>query len=273
MRKADEIFQAIEENKKDREFLKTGITKLDNDLDGGFLRKEIVILGAFTGIGKSMFAGQIFQHIASEGFQSAYFSLEISSEVILARLAGQIADIKPNRILNGFLDPVEIDLKAQAKAKIVTYNELMHFYDDLYLLGEIHKAILENKYEFVVIDFIQNILLDNQMDEYARLTFIAVQLQKLAKEANCCILVLSQLSNRVGNDNKKLVEYKGSGAVAQIADLGFFLERGEPILDINGQPTGNQPVTLVLRKNRRGIAGLFWNLEFAHPGGLIKGKL
>ena len=270
MKKASELLRKIEEDKKSVEFLPIGFHKIDNDLDGGFLKKEIIILGAATGIGKSIFAGQIFYNLANAGFKCGYFSLEISSEMIVSRLVGQLANIKPARIMNGNLYPEEHDIKAKAKAEVILNDETMDFYDDLYLLEEIKKEIIKNTYEFIVIDFIQNILLKGNMDEYSRLSYISVQLQKIAKETNCCIMVLSQLSNKVGREGSKTTEYKGSGAIAMIADLGFFLERGDPILDHNGIPSGNQPVRLYLRKNRRGISGLYWDLVFTHPGGMIK---
>ncbi len=245
---------------------------MDRDLDGGFQRKEVVILGAFTGIGKSMLAGQLFYNIASAGFKSAYFSLEISGEMLVSRLVGQLANIKPAKIMSGDITIEQFDERAKAKGKITAFNELMDFYDDVYLFPELEKAIKENKYEFVVIDFIQNVLINKNMDEYARLSYIAVALQKLAKEVNCCILVLSQLSNKVGSNNAKVVEYKGSGAIAQVADLGFFLERENPNLDSEGHAIGEQKVRLSLRKNRRGISGIYYNLDFIHPGGLLKEK-
>lgn len=269
--KAVEVLDLIEQNKKNVEFLPTGFKVIDRDLDGGFLKKEIIILGAFTGMGKSMLAGQIFYNIASKGFKSAYFSLEISNEMIVSRLVGQQANIKPSRIMNGLLDIEEIDSKAKGKASVGAYNETMDFYDDKYLLEEIEKEIKDHKYEFVVIDFIQNILMNNGMDEYARLSYIAVKLQKLAKETGVCMLVLSQLSNSANKAGAKVVEYKGSGAIAMVADLGFFLERGEAEIH-HGLPVGNQTVRLNLRKNRRGISGLYWDLNFVHPGGRIVDK-
>lgn len=267
--KASKILEQIEEDKKSVEFMSTGFSRIDKELDGGFLKKEIIILGASTGIGKSIFAGQIFYNLASQGFTCGYFSLEISKEMIVSRLVGQIANIKPARIMNGLLFPEEQDKKAQAKAKVTMFDETMDFYDDLYLLEEIQSTIQANKYEFVVIDFIQNMLLEGNMDEYSRLSFISVHLQKLAKEMDCCIMALSQLSNKVGREGGKITEYKGSGAIAMVADLGFFLERGDPITDMNGQLLGSQPVRLQLRKNRRGISGSYWDLTFTHPGGMI----
>ncbi len=273
MKKASEIIESIEVNKKNLEFLKTGFRILDNVLDGGFLKKELIILGAFTGIGKSIFGGQLLYQIAKQGFKAAYFSLEISNEMIISRLIGQISNIKPTRIIAGLLDLHEFDSKAKAKAEIITYNDNMEFYDDLYLMADLTKAIKENGYEFVVIDFIQNIQISNGMDEYARLSFLSIHLQKLAKETNCCIVVLSQLSNRVGRDGSKVIEYKGSGAIAMVADLGFVLKRDEiQTIDADGKPFGKQEVKLELLKNRRGISGQTFIFDFTHPGGLLTEK-
>ncbi|MGH2611567.1 MAG: DnaB-like helicase C-terminal domain-containing protein [Rhabdochlamydiaceae bacterium] len=262
--KATEIIEKIEQNKKDLEFMKTGFPFVDSFIDGGFLKKELIIIGGHTGIGKSYFGVQILFNIAKQGFKVGYFSLEMSNEMLVARLIGQFANIKPTRIYAGLLEIDEYDRKAEARAKIISFDELMNFHDDLYLLGEIETIIRDNSYEFVVIDFIQNIMLANNMDEYQRLSFVSLQLQRIAKETGCCILVLSQLSNRIAKDGSKIIEYKGSGTIAMVCDLGFFIERSDVQVD------GKNEVRLNLKKNRRGISGQLFNFEFQHPGGLIK---
>ena len=50
------------------------------------------------------------------------------------------------------------------------------------------------------------------------------------------------------------MEYKGSGSIATVCDLGFFLKRQPPIMGLDGIVTDND-VELILRKNRRGISG------------------
>lgn len=267
MQKVSEILKEIAKTKLEVEFLPTGFAPVDEALDGGFLRKEIIIMGAFTGIGKSILAGQILYNIASKGFKCGYFSLEISNEMIVSRIIGQLANIKPSRVMSAKLSPLEIEIKSDAAAKVLMFDNMMRFSDDIYLLEEMIKEIKNNKCEFVVIDFIQNILLKNNMEEYQRLSFIAIQLQKIAKEHNACVLVLSQLSNKVGREGAKQTEYKGSGAIAMIADVGFFLKRIDPVLDPDGRPIGDQFVTLTLAKNRRGNSGQEWKLRFAYPGG------
>jgi len=263
MKKVTEIIEQIEKNKADLEFLPTGFYGLDQFLDGGFMRKELVILGAGTGIGKSYIASQMMYNIAKKGFKTAYFSLELANETIVARLLGAISNIKPTRIMAGLLTKEEFDEKTKAKANLQLYEEYMNFYDDVYELSEIIKLIKENKYEAVCIDFIQNVF-SAGADENLRLAKAALELQRTAKEVNCCILLLSQLSNQIAREGFRapVIEYRGSGAIAHVADLGFIVERTDPEGSTN-------EIKLNLKKNRRGVSGVYFNLLFKHPGGWI----
>jgi len=262
MNKISEIAQRIEENKKNIEILHTGLIEVDSFLEGGFLKKELVVLGAKTGGGKSLFGATIFKNIAMSGHKSAYFSLEISNEMIVSRLLGAEANISPTKIMIKMLQDDETEKKDIAKMELSAYDDLMYFYDNLYTLPEIVKAIKEGGYEFVVIDFIQNIITNTKRDEYERLSFVALELQRLAKEQNVCILVLSQVSNQMVRDldrNKEIVEYKGSGSIATVCDLGFFIEKD----DIP------EHFKLRLRKNRRGVSGQDFRFKLMSPGGRV----
>lgn len=264
--KLSEIFTLTEQQAKDAEFMPTGFKTVDDQLDGGFLKKELIVLGGHTGRGKSYVAGQIMSSVARKGFKCGYFSLEISNKMIVARLVGAISNLKPTRVIHGFLTIQELNSKKEAEAELLAYEDFLNFYDDTYLLDDILKIIKEETLDFAIVDFIQNVLVKNMSDEYARLSHVALQLQKAAKENNACILILSQLSNMVAREGSrgKTTEYKGSGNIATVADLGFILEREDYL-----PGTEYQDVTLTLKKNRRGISGLDFKLRFQHPGGRI----
>lgn len=259
-RKVSEIARKIEEDKKSMEIMPTGIMNLDLNLDGGFIKKELVVLGGKTGGGKSLIAGNIFYTMAKNGQKCAYFSLEISSEMIVSRLFGARGNVSPARIMIHELAKPEQTATDKAEAEIATYEEFMFFYDDVYHLEKIIKEITDNKYDFVVIDFIQNIL--SKGEEYERLSNVALTLQKTAKSAECTILAVSQLSNMMARDKKNtdVVEYKGSGAIGHAADLALFIEQGV---------AGDNSLSLRLRKNRRGISGQSISFMIEQPGGRI----
>lgn len=261
--RVQDILSLIDETRGEAEFMPTGFTYLDHVLDGGFMRKELVALGGSTGSGKSNLAGQITLNIARSGFKTAYLSLEISNEMVLSRLIGAEANIKPNRILHKQLSEEEEANKNSTANRLTAYADYMEFYDDKYTFEEIKKTIIDGGYEFIVVDFIQNVEITG-MDEYTRLTTISRQLQKLAKEQNCCIMVLSQLSNAVANTpaDKGSIEYRGSGAIAHVCDLGFFIQRTKG-------DDGNESLGLLLKKNRRGNSNQLILLDFQQPGGKI----
>jgi len=156
-----EIYEHILDDAKDAEFLPTGFPKLDAFLDGGLMKKELIVLGAPTGYGKSFIAGQILLNVAMKGFKTAYFSLEISNKMIASRFTGAETNIKPTRLSHGLLTKEELDNKQKAEAELLAYEEFLDFYDDLYLLDEIEKVIKDNEFDFVVIDFLQNVSVQN----------------------------------------------------------------------------------------------------------------
>lgn len=257
------IMQSVKKDSKEIEFMPTGISKLDEFLDGGLMKKELVILGGFTGSGKSYLAGQIALNIAKEGFNTAYFSLEISNKMVATRLVGQIANVKAARISGGLLTANEHEERIMAEGEVEAYDNFLEFVDDQYRLVDISKTITEGKFEFVVIDFIQNVL-HSKDGEYERLSSVALELQQLAKRLNCCILILSQLSNDAAKSMGGQVEYKGSGSIATVADLGLYLERTEV-----APGAMYQPLRLYIKKNRRGFSGGELELKMRFPGCLI----
>jgi len=265
MQRVTDVLAQIERDRESVEFLSTGWGDIDEWLDGGFMRKELIVIGGATGIGKSYIAGQVMWTIAQKGFNTAYFSLEISNKMVLSRLMGALANIKPTRITSGFLTAEEHQKRLEARAKVLVYEQYMAFYDDVYTFAHLEEEIYQNSYDFIVVDFVQNIMVTG-MEEYQRLSHVALSLQKLAKEKNCCILLLSQLSNAASRDkdDSAPVEYKGSGSIATVCDLGFVVTR------TTGWDAGENAVRLFLRKNRRGPSGKYFDHTFVIPGGWIK---
>lgn len=257
--KVGEILSSIKD--QDLEFIKTGLSTLDRELDGGLLRKELVIIGGFTGVGKSYLGGQIFWNSVLQGFNSSYFSTELSDRMIVLRLIGSLANIKPIRIIKQDLNDNEVEIIKKAQNKVYAYEKLMTFHDDLYQIAEIEKTVEKGNPEFVIVDFLQTIMAGRKADEYARLNDISLRLQRLAKNQNCAILAFSQLSNRVAREGLDggILEYKGSGSIAQVCDLGFYLKRER-----------SDRLKLILRKNRRGYSGQEFWLEQVLPGGLLR---
>lgn len=262
--KLSEIVKKIENDRESLEFMSTGYKRLDKWMDGGLLKKELIVIGGSTGVGKSYFSGQLMANIASEGFRTAYFSLEITNEMMASRLIGAHSNIKSTIIIADLMQPEDKQQYIKSRAKLEGLENYMEFYDNLYEFEKIAKEIKDNKYEFVIVDFVQILVVPGR-DEYERMTNAATQFQKLAKETGCCIVLLSQLSNEQAVtklENISYPQYKGSGAIAMVADQGYYLLRDNAL--------GLQKLDLLMLKNRRGPRPQeAFHYEFKSPGGLI----
>jgi len=268
--KVSDILKSISEAKL--EFIPTGFSKLDKELDGGLLRRELVVIGGSSGVGKSFLASQLVLNVAEKGFKCLYLSLEISNQTIISRMLGSLSALKPARIVGGLLTKEEYQRKLDAEAELLSREGFIDIYDDIYELDKIIEIIRKTKAELVIIDFIQNVISAGQR-EYERMSKIALELQRLAKSTNSCILVLSQLSNRVVREGEEgpALEYKGAGTIAQVADLGFWLWR-ERIESYSQAIRDGEGLRLVLRKNRRGFSGRSFYFSMSLPGGEINEK-
>lgn len=101
----DHFLQAIQTRKY--EPMPTGITDLDRAIGGGFIRQQIVLLGAAPGAGKTALAQWIFEGMAKRGTSCVFLNLEMAQEQVLARsisriVAQQGGTIMPTSILQGY---------------------------------------------------------------------------------------------------------------------------------------------------------------------------
>lgn len=85
----------------------TGITDIDRAIGGGFIRQQIVLLGAAPGVGKTALAQWIFEGMAKAGTSCIFLNLEMAQEQILARSISRIAarqgaTLKTTDILQGY---------------------------------------------------------------------------------------------------------------------------------------------------------------------------
>lgn len=95
-------------SKRDFEPIATGISDLDRALQGGFIRKTLVLLGAPPAMGKTALAQWIFENIAKAGQDVLYINLEMSREQLLARSLSRLVwrnekkDVSSLDVLRGY---------------------------------------------------------------------------------------------------------------------------------------------------------------------------
>ena len=221
----------------------TGISDIDRAIGGGFIRQQLVLLGAAPGTGKTALAQWIFEGMATrQGTRCLYLNLEMSREQILSRsfsriLAAKGYTMKPTQILQGyswnFEQEEQIKRAAEEyKAKIapfMVYNPegTTADLDSIlsYIEGEIaaaEKAGLPAP--LVCLDYLQIVTGKEREDAAAVIKRAVGQLKKIAIEHNTVVFVIIA-HNREANKSGDVTMESGrdTSALEYSADLQLGL--------------------------------------------------
>lgn len=252
--------------------IKTGLRQIDEKYLG-ICPKEVWTIGAYTGSCKTFFVLQISLNIAKQHKRVLYFSLEMPSEALLARLWGNIAVIDATRLEYGLLNPQEFQKKKDSQQDLEDLDNYLMFKDNVYTVAGIKNEISDceksdKKPDIVIVDFIQN--LQSEDDEYTKLSEAMVDFQQFAKEKDFSFILCSQVSNdeAKAGTNSSIIGYKGSGAIAHASDMGLWLNK---TTDYNVANSFLE-IDVYMRKVRRGPnAKLPFTVVF--PGGRVKERV
>lgn len=111
----------------------TGITGIDKATEGGFMKGNIILLGAAPGMGKTCLAQWIFENMAKHGHDVLYINLEMAREQLLARSLSRYAwnylnvDLSAIDVMRGYKWTDEQRSAVRKAADIYKYDVANHF--------------------------------------------------------------------------------------------------------------------------------------------------
>lgn len=227
----------------------TGMNCLD-DWIGGCIPGHIWILGGYSNVGKSWAACTIANGLADNGAKVAMVSLEMTAGQLAVRLlAGRVGasaafryQVRPGRPPATWTDAERVAVGAAREA----IQSRIHVFQSVRTLEGVQSVARRGGYDVVIVDYGQLMEMTGAKSEYDANTTAARGLQALAKRAPCTVIALSQVSQehqRLGNSDA-VFGFKGSGAWAEVADLGLMLTRDKTTPDI---------LELAAVKNRHGL--------------------
>lgn len=238
--------------------ISTGFKKLDNAIDG--LRKgHLWIIAGYTNMGKTSTTVNIIANLIKQKKRVVFYSLEMTSVDIFARLLGVMTEDNNLSIIKGY--EKNEDRLNEVIQEIEKTNFTIH--TDKYDLSEIvysmYKENLTQPVDLFVVDFIQNVTIKNTKSEYETTTTSALELQQCAKRLKVPIIALSQISNdSAKNEDSVVMGFKGSGAIASASDFAIEIKPDEDsIADYRTKLYQKIPVNVkwVIKKNRHGSVG------------------
>lgn len=267
-----ESFAKIEEMAMKKDGL-TGLTTGFLDLDeklSGLQKSDLVLLAARPSMGKTALGLNIALNSALKGGANvAVFSLEMSKEQLVQRMLSSLAHVDLQKIISGKLDEEEWVKIIKAMGPL---SQTKIFIDDtagislMEMKAKCRKLKIEKGLDLIVIDYLQLMQADSMKESRQQeISAISRGLKALAKEIECPVIALSQLSRapELRSDHRPILsDLRESGAIEQDADVVMFLYRDEYYnKDTDKKNIGE----LILAKHRNGPTGtieLVWMGQF-----------
>ncbi len=214
----------------------TGVTTGFIDIDrrtAGLHGSELILIAARPGMGKTSFALNIAQNVATEAkVPVAVFNLEMPGIQLANRMLASEAMINSDCLKKGNIKDSDWE-KIGAAVEMLSNAEIYIDDSSSSTVSEIcarcRKLKLEKNIGLVVIDYIQ-LMTTNRRDGNRQLEIseISRSLKILAKDLNIPVIALSQLNRSVDKRDSKepvLSDLRESGAIEQDADIVMFLYR------------------------------------------------
>ncbi len=216
--------------------LSTGFIDLDKKT-AGLQPSDLILIAARPSMGKTSFALNIAEHVAMiNGLNTVIFSLEMSKVQLAKRLISMNSKVDSQNIRTGTLADDEWGKITESS---IILGESALIIDDTpgisihELRSKCRKLKLERGLDLIIIDYLQLMTgggNNRNISRQQEVSDISRALKALAREINCPVVALSQLSRDVEKREDKrpiLSDLRESGAIEQDADVVMFLYRDE----------------------------------------------
>ena len=253
------MLEKLYEEKSDVTGLTTGFRDLNKKING-LQRSDLLLIAARPAMGKTAFALNLVQNAALKGDASvAVFSLEMSKEQLVQRMAAAQSSVELKKIKTGTL--AANDWPRITDGMAVLSGAKIHIDDTpgikiSELRSKCRKLKIEKGLDLVLIDYLQ--LMEGEGHNESRqqeIAKISRSLKILAKELDCPVVALSQLSRapeQRADHRPMLSDLRESGSIEQDADIVMFLYRDEYY---NPDTERKNIGEVIVAKNRHGETG------------------
>src|SRR3954464_10670051 len=238
----------------------TGFAELDK-MTAGFQRNDLIIVGARPSVGKTAFALNIAQNVATKTDEKvAIFSLEMGAEQLVMRMLCAEGNIDAQRLRTGSLTDEDWGKLTMAMGSLSNSGI---FIDDTpgVRISEIRSKCRRLQQEhglgMILIDYLQLILGSGRSGENRQqeVSEISRSLKQLARELKVPVIALSQLSRGVEQRQDKrpmMSDIRESGSIEQDADIVAFLSRDDYY---HKESENKNIIEIIIAKQRNGPTG------------------
>lgn len=244
----------------------TGFTDLDN-YTGGLQPGSLTIIAARPSMGKTAFAVNIAQFGGGESNRPVViFSLEMPAEQLVLRMLSAESGMNLSVLSSGAFDTHGFNYVREACDVLAKRNIFIN--DDSGLTAMDFKTRCRRfktrhpDLALVIVDYLQLMSSGEGRTEgrQQEVSDISRMLKNTARELQCPVIALSQLSRAVESRTEKkpqLSDLRDSGAIEQDADLVLLMFREDYYGENENNDLQDSEADIRVAKNRNGKTGVF----------------
>lgn len=233
--------------------ISTGITEIDEALNGGFRPGKLICIAARPGIGKTALAVNLALSAAEKGNRVQYFSIELLRKELIDRFVCTQSGLDTKTVATRIYSSEQSDKLMSAiehiRRSTLTLETKTRSSWEI-VENAIRKEHRLKGLKVAIVDYIQqfHIRSKKMSSRSEELTEIAERAKAIALELEITVVMVAQL-NRSAEDNDdykpKMSHLKDSGGLEQAADFIGFLHSAN----------AEYKIALSVVKNRLGING------------------
>ena len=228
----------------------SGFYDLDRITDG-FQKKQLYVMGARPGMGKSAFMGQVVAY-AGRTHRCHVQNLEMDNERQVARMVMDQGGIESYKIRKAMMKREEWTVFYDTLEELRELN--VTFDDRSSSLAELRQSIVKAARagaELVGVDYIQLVRNMNARSREREVGEVGTELKDLAKRYDLAVIAIAALNRGVEQrENKRplLSDLRESGQLESDADVVMFLYRADYYRKRDAEPDGK--AELIIAKGR-----------------------
>ena len=256
----------------------TGVPSGFIDLDyrtAGFQKSDLILIAARPSMGKTAFVLNILDYVGvRKNLPCMIFSLEMSKEQLVNRMLSMESLIDADKLRKGTLTDEDWGTLVESVDTVSSANIII---DDTpgitvtEMRSKCRKMKLEKGLELIMIDYLQ--LMSGSRgtrrggfeSRQQEISDISRSLKQLAREMECPVIALSQLSRapEQRDDHRPIMsDLRESGAIEQDADIVMFLYRDDYYNKDTEHPNEAEVIIAKQRNGPIGTVTLMWQPQY-----------
>jgi len=234
----EERYERLSYNKVNAQY-RTPFETINQELEGGLAPKELAMVVAPPGVGKSLFLANQAARSIMDGKDVLYISLEMSEDRVAQRMDSIFTRIKQSelkkgvKLLNDRLDQMQKAAPGMGNLKIKEYPTKRLTVTGLRAYLNQLRNYEDFTPDIIIIDYLELMTnSDVSMSEYMAQERIAQELRGIAVEHKCLVWTATQ-TNRKGKEVDIITdaELADSYGKIRVCDLAFSINQKEQEFD------------------------------------------